>query len=342
MKLATLKDGSRDGQLIVVSRDLKTAVIADAVASHLQRVLDDWPFYAPQLDELYEALNHGRARRAFAFAPEDCMAPLPRAYQWIDVAPVADADDHENSKAHQVDGAALHWRDGASPRASAQASGLEHAVPTCYAPGLAAVVGEIAPAQAVPQILPQVRLAMLALTIRGECGARAPAQDRVTIFSPVAITPDEFGAGWHEGRIELPFAVRHNARRVDAWDRAAPIDLGACLALATRAQTLSDGALVSTSLRIAPPAQEPMQGETLAPMRELDDGGQASAAPGGMLRADWLAAGDRLRLDMFDAKGHSLCGVIEASLRDSNTGVREAAEADERARQDEAVRQQDD
>ena len=84
MKLATLKDGTRDGQLIVVSRDLHTAAIADAIAPTLQRVLDDWTFYAPQLQDLYDALNHGRARNSFAFEAKECMAPLPRAFQWAD------------------------------------------------------------------------------------------------------------------------------------------------------------------------------------------------------------------------------------------------------------------
>src|SRR6059058_5713388 len=84
MKLATLKDGSRDGQLAVVSRDLKTAHIADGIAPTLQAALDDWPFIAPQLAALSEELNAGRARRSFDFDPSRCMAPLPRAYQWAD------------------------------------------------------------------------------------------------------------------------------------------------------------------------------------------------------------------------------------------------------------------
>src|SRR5687767_10805437 len=82
MKLATLKDGSRDGQLAVVSRDLKTVAIADAIAPTLQRALDDWQFMAPQLAELYDQHNAGRALRSADFDPRNCMAPLPRAYQW--------------------------------------------------------------------------------------------------------------------------------------------------------------------------------------------------------------------------------------------------------------------
>ncbi len=84
MKLATLKDGSRDGQLVVVSRDLKTAHYAADIAGRLQTVLDDWAFYAPQLQDLFDALNAGRARHPFPFDPKHCMAPLPRAYQWAD------------------------------------------------------------------------------------------------------------------------------------------------------------------------------------------------------------------------------------------------------------------
>ena len=84
MKLATYKDGSRDGQLVVVSRDLATAHYATGIAQRLQQVLDDWNFHAPQLQDLYETLNGGKARHAFAFDPAQCMAPLPRAYQWAD------------------------------------------------------------------------------------------------------------------------------------------------------------------------------------------------------------------------------------------------------------------
>jgi len=80
MKLATLNDGSRDGQLVVVSRDLCSAHYATGIADHLQQVLDDWNFMSPQLQDLYDTLNHGKARHAFAFDPRLCLAPLPRAY----------------------------------------------------------------------------------------------------------------------------------------------------------------------------------------------------------------------------------------------------------------------
>ena len=84
MKLATYKDGSRDGQLVVVSRDLSSAHYASGIAQRLQQVLDDWNFLSPQLQDIYQTLNQGKARHAFPFDPKMCMAPLPRAYQWAD------------------------------------------------------------------------------------------------------------------------------------------------------------------------------------------------------------------------------------------------------------------
>ncbi len=78
MKLATLNDGSRDGQLVVVSRDLATAHYATGIASRLQQALDDWNFLAPQLQDLYDTLNFGKARHAFAFDPANCLAPLAK------------------------------------------------------------------------------------------------------------------------------------------------------------------------------------------------------------------------------------------------------------------------
>src|SRR6185295_2293653 len=83
VKLATLKDGTRDGRLMVVSRDLRSAALLPA-ARNLQAALDDWRSVAPHLEELTDKLNSGRVRDTAEFQPRDCHAPLPRAYQWAD------------------------------------------------------------------------------------------------------------------------------------------------------------------------------------------------------------------------------------------------------------------
>ena len=84
MNLATRKDDSRDGQLVVVSRDLKHAAMASRITGTLQRALDDWAFMAPQLQDLYDELNHGRAPNSFPFDPDEYLSPLPRAFQRIE------------------------------------------------------------------------------------------------------------------------------------------------------------------------------------------------------------------------------------------------------------------
>lgn len=105
MQLATLKDGSRDGQRLVVSRALRMATSADAIAPTLQRVLDDWAFHAPQLAQLYDALNQGRARHAFALEPAQCRAPVPRAFQWADGSAYVNHIEPLNSRCARV------WRE---------------------------------------------------------------------------------------------------------------------------------------------------------------------------------------------------------------------------------------
>jgi fumarylacetoacetate (FAA) hydrolase len=82
MKLASLKNGTRDGQLVVVSKDLSSYAPASEVAPTLQVVLDQWDALAPKLASIYKALNEGRLPQTTALDPEKAMAPLPRAYQW--------------------------------------------------------------------------------------------------------------------------------------------------------------------------------------------------------------------------------------------------------------------
>src|SRR5690606_16589342 len=152
MKLATLRDGSRDGQLVVVSRDLASAHYATGIAQRLQQVLDDWGFLAPQLQDLYDALNAGRARHAFPFDPAQCLAPLPRAYQCLEAVPGSPgaAVPTLPQLAGDAPGGA---RDPLPERAVA-------AVPD-FGAGLAVVTGDLPAASTSDQALDAVRLLML-------------------------------------------------------------------------------------------------------------------------------------------------------------------------------------
>ena len=84
MKLATLKNNTRDGQLVVVSRSLDKAVVVADIANTLQQALDNWHEISPKLEQIYQALNQGDIANSIDFDQAQCESPLPRAYQWAD------------------------------------------------------------------------------------------------------------------------------------------------------------------------------------------------------------------------------------------------------------------
>ncbi|HEV8690564.1 MAG TPA: fumarylacetoacetate hydrolase family protein [Ideonella sp.] len=253
MKLATYKDGSRDGQLVVVSRDLATAHYATGIATRLQQVLDDWNFLSPQLEDLATTLNHGKARHAFAFDPALCMAPLPRAYQWAD----GSAYLNHVELVRKARGAEMQKQSPQTPAASppegvqslgaAQHDWSFFGDPLMYQGGsddflgpcdeapfvnvdwgidfeaeVAVVTGDVPMGATPAQGLEGVRLLMLVndWTLRnlvpGELakGFGFFQSKPATAFSPVAVTPDELGDAWAGGRVHLTLQSTWNGRKV--------------------------------------------------------------------------------------------------------------------------------
>ncbi|MDB5816814.1 MAG: hydrolase family protein [Rhizobacter sp.] len=228
MKLASYKDGSRDGQLVVVSRDLKSAHYASGIATRLQQVLDDWNFMSPQLQHVYDTLNQGKLRHAFAFDSAQCMAPLPRPAQWIVCLPSGDEDTDE--------GRPVLWR-GASDQMLGPRDEIvldPAAVDVAFEGLVAAVTGDVPFKASVDTALDSVRLLMLATDITLQRVAEwertrgVPAfQSRpATAFSAVAVTPDELGLTWKEGRVHLSMETRLNERRTSLHDLANTMRFG--------------------------------------------------------------------------------------------------------------------
>ncbi|MBP6494116.1 MAG: fumarylacetoacetate hydrolase family protein, partial [Rhodoferax sp.] len=227
MKLATYKDGSRDGQLVVVSRDLVTAHYATGIAARLQQVLDDWNFMSPQLQDLYDTLNQGKARHAFPFDPKMCMAPLPRAYQWADgsayinhVELVRMARNAEVPANYYTE--PLMYQGGSDDFigpcdnvvCADEAYGID------FEAELAVITGDI-PMRSTPErALDGIRLIMLA----NDVSLRNLIPDELaksfgffqskpaTAFSPVAVTLDELGDAWDKGRASLTVQSTWNGR----------------------------------------------------------------------------------------------------------------------------------
>ena len=219
MKLASYADGSRDGHLVIVSRDLTQAHFASGIATRLQQVLDDWGFIAPQLEDLAVQLHHGRLRHAFAFEPKKCLAPLPRAYGWA----VVDAAGGVRRECGQF----------ASPHQPLRS-------PAAAEPSLAAITGDVPAASDAASALDALRLLTLAIDWRLDGDLLA------THCAPLAVTPDELGPAWQAGRMQAQLHVMHNGTKQDPRDAAA--SPGEALARLARLRPLRAGQVAGAAL----------------------------------------------------------------------------------------------
>lgn len=296
MKLATLHDGSRDGQLVVVSRDLATAHYATGIASRLQQALDDWNFMAPQLQDLYDTLNFGKARHAFAFDAANCLAPLPRGHLWVGALP----SDNGASLWHQAGGD--HF---AGPRAPLPA--FNPADEVDFSAELAAITGDVPRASPATQALEGVRLLVLAnaVCLRGALAAGDMLSARpFTAFSPVAVTPDELGDAWRGGRMHLNLLVHRNERRVAQVDvSSAPLGFGELLAQACRQRPLRAGSVLATG---------PLGLGSAAAKRALEQ-----AENGQPTTALWHP-GEAVRIEVKGADGQGVFGAITTLQKPTN------------------------
>ena len=323
MKLATLRDGSRDGQLIVVARDLKTAQIADRIAPTLQRALDDWNFIAPQLDALYAELNQGRAKRPFEFDAVACMAPLPRAYQWLD-ASAYNGHLQRMKEATGVDWVALSSReplvyqggsdDFLGAREDAPFPEESHGID--FEAEIAVVTGDVPMGTKHEDALEHVRLLMLvndwSLRNLGPNDLKKQfgffLSKPSTAFSPVAVTPDELQDGWRDGRAAVTVRVDWNGVRFGELDAAADtrFGFGELITFAARTRTLSAGTVIGLGTISSADAARGFATIAEARAQEKISSGEARTA--------FMKYGDRVRIDAQDAAGHSIFGAIEQAV----------------------------
>jgi fumarylacetoacetate (FAA) hydrolase len=320
MKLATYRDGSRDGQLVVVSRDLSTAHYATGVATRLQAVLDDWNFLAPQLQDLYDALNGGRSRHAFAFEPARCMAPLPRAFQWADgsayvnhVELVRKARGAEMPESFWTD--PLMYQGGSDdllgPTEPIVCASEDWGID--FEAEVAVVTGDV-PMGATPEAaLESVRLLMLAndVSLRELIPAELAKgfgflqSKPATAFSPVAVTPDELGEAWQGGRVHLTLHTAWNGRTVGLCEAGPEMTFhfGQLIAHLAKTRRVRAGSIVGSG---TVSNQDGARGYScIAEKRATEkiESGAASTA--------YMRFGDSVRIEMKGRDGQSVFGAIE-------------------------------
>lgn len=321
MKLATYQDGSRDGQLVVVSRDLATAHYATGVASRLQQVLDDWGFLSPQLQDLYDALNQGRARHSFAFDPRQCLAPLPRAYQVVEgqAYPSLLQPREAGSSPVLAPSTGDHLAGACDPlRCGSEALGID------FGAGLAAITADVPQGVSPPQALDGVRLLVLTNSVRlrsleaaeRALGAGWVQSAPMLAFSPVAVTLDELGESWDKGRVHLPLHTSWNGRKVGMCDAGAEMQFHfgqliahLCATRAVRAgSVIGSGPVANAGVESKGKAQWPNGYHSIAEKRAMETqlSGQASTG--------YLQYGDTVRIEMKGQDGLSLFGAIDQEV----------------------------
>lgn len=320
MKLATLKDGSPDGVLHVVSRDLTRSVAATAITPTLQTAIEKWDLVADALVQLYDALNDGTAPGAVALEPRRLAAPLPRAWQWLDASAfhshgdllekVFGLDPPPEKRTvplmYQGAGDDLLGACDDIPLPS-EDDGMD------FEAELVAILDRVPMGTTVAQADGHIRL----LTLANDTSLRALAakdlktgfgflqSKAATTFGPVAVTPDELGDAWRDGRVHLPLHVHWNGERFGHPDCGAMgFSFGELVAHAARTRNLAAGTLIGTGT-ISNENFRAVGSACIAERRaiELVDEG----AP----RTPYLKFGDRVRIEMFDTAGRSIFGAIE-------------------------------
>ncbi len=332
MKLASLKSG-RDGKLVVVSNDLAWCFDASAAAPTLQAALDDWERCEPILKALSASLEVGGVPRD-RFHEHDAASPLPRAYQWADgsayvnhVALVRQARAAEMPDSFWTD--PLMYQGG-----SDSFLGPRDAIPLadeawgCDLEGeIAVITGDVPQGVSREEALKHIRLVMLCndVSLRnlipGELGKNFGffQSKPASAFSPVAVTPDALGDAWKDGKLHGRLDVELNGKAFGEADAGVDMtfDFGTLIAHAAKTRNLVAGTIIGSGTVSNRDAEG-------GPGKPISDGGLGYSCIAevrtvetlltGEAKTPFLKHGDTVRIEMRDARRHSIFGAIEQTV----------------------------
>jgi len=327
MKLATLKHGSRDGRLVVVSRNLREAVDACAIAPTLQAAIEQWGQVEPALQALYTQLNAGQAAGAFAFDPRQAMAPLPRAYQFIDASSFL---NHGNIMERAFN-LTVEKTPGIPILVQRQGDDFlgpcdDYPYPTEADNGdfegeIAVILDDVPMGTKAAQAEQHIKLFMIFndMSMRThlfrelKMGFGFIQAKPQTSFGPVAVTPDELGDAWRNGRVNLDLHVHRNGE-LFGHPNGSQMDFsfGEVIAHTAYNRNLKAGMVLGTGTFSNSNYQE-VGSACLAERRAIE------VIEHGEAKTPFLRFGDRLRFEMFDARGQSIFGAVDHQMVPSNT-----------------------
>jgi len=323
MKLATLRDGTRDGRLLVVKRDLTLAMPVPRIAPTLQAALDDWGRLEPALRRAALELEDDRGVDAVPFDPARVMAPLPRAHHWVDGSAYVNHVELVR-KARGAEMPSSFWTDplvyqGGSddllgPMDDAPFASEEFGID--LESEVATITGDVPMATRAADAGAHILLMMLVndWSLRNLIPAELAKgfgfyqSKPATAFSPVAVTPDELGPAWDGARLHLPLVSHINGVQLGHPNAGVDMTFGfpQLIEHVTKTRRLGAGTIIGSGT--VSNYDRSLGSSCLAEKRTLEllEQGHASTP--------FLTFGDRVRIEMLDPAGHSIFGAIDQKV----------------------------
>jgi len=323
MKLATLKSANRDGQLVVVDRALTRCVSVPTIAPTLQAALDNWNEVEPRLRNVAAALESGKVQDTHPFDSRACAAPLPRAYQWADASAfvnhvelVRKARGAEMPKSFWED--PLIYQGGSDDLLGAHEDARfvseDHGIDLEAEVGV--ITGDIPMGTAADDMEPHIKLLVvindwtLRNLVPGELakGFGFYQSKPATGFAPLAVTPDELGNAWREGKVHLPLESSINGAILGRPNAGVDMTFSFfhLLAHAARTRNLKAGTILGSGT--ISNTDRSTGSSCLAEKRTLEQ--LESGSP----KTPFLKFGDVVRIEMKDDQSHSIFGAITQTV----------------------------
>ncbi len=323
MKLASRKAGGRDGQLVVVDHALTRFIPVPTIAPTLQSALDSWRDVEPLLRDVAAALEEGKVDDARPFDARDCAAPLPRAYQWAD----ASAYVNHVELVRRARGAQMpqsFWEDpliyqgGSDELLGAQepARFVSEEDGIDLEAEVGVITDDVPMATAADRMGDHIKLVVLIndWTLRHLVPAELAKgfgfyqSKPATGFSPVAVTPDELGTAWRDGKVHLPLLSHINGQLLGRPNAGVDMTFNFPRLLAHAARTRRLGAGTILGSGTISNIDRSAGSSCLAERRTLEQ------IEHGAPKTPFLRYGDTVRIEMLDEQGHSIFGAIEQTV----------------------------
>jgi fumarylacetoacetate (FAA) hydrolase len=323
MKLATLNNGTRDGQLLIVSRDLTRCILVPHIASTLQAAIDDWKNTGRALQAASDELNRRAPSDSFPLQPNDLLSPLPRAFQWVDGSAYVNHVELVR-RARGADMPPSFWTDplvyqGGSDdflRPTQDACFVSEAHGIDMEAEVAVIVDDVAMGCMASSAREHIALIMLVndWSLRDLIPAELAKgfgfyqSKPATAFSPLAVTPDEFGKAWDGSKVLLPLTTHVNGELFGSPNAGIDMtfDFPTLIAHAARTRNLCAGTIIGSGT--VSNLDRASGSSCIAERRALE------TIDSGKPETSFLKFGDTVRIEMFDANERSIFGSIEQGV----------------------------